>query len=98
MTMRSLALGLTLVASLGAIAGEHVLAFLLSPEGRGRMAEATTRHVGKRMAFFVESAPDSAPLLQTPILDGEFYVSGGQRSDEQLRALEGKLRGALGLF
>jgi hypothetical protein len=77
--------------------GQSVLAFLLSLEGRSRMAEATKHHVGKRMAFYVEGAPDSAPLLQAPILDGEFHVSGGKRSDDELRALEGKLRDGLGL-
>src|SRR5262252_3434838 len=67
-----------------AMQGGPVLWFLLNGEGRARLAEASTQHVGKRMALFVDGKLYSAPLVRSPIPNGELELWGGAYTDRQL--------------
>ncbi len=73
---------------------EGLVEFRLKPDARERMAHATGGHIGGRMVILLHGVIHSAPIVQSPILDGVFQVSGG-RSPAELQELAAKLDAAL---
>jgi proline iminopeptidase len=66
----------------------------LKPEGRERLARATAGHVGGRMVILLRGFVHSAPIVQMPIEDGVFHLTGGGSSAE-LAELAARLDRAL---
>ena len=73
---------------------EGIVEFELTPEGRQRLARATADHVGGRMVVLLRGVVHSSPIVQMPITEGIFYLSGGL-ADDELQDLAEKLSGAL---
>jgi beta-lactamase regulating signal transducer with metallopeptidase domain len=57
-------------------AGEPVVNFTLTPEGRKRLAEVTRRNVGKRMALIVYGKVRWAPMIRDEIAGGAGQIDG----------------------
>ena len=75
---------------------EGLIEFVLTPDGRDRMARATADHVGKPMVMWLNGFAHSAPIVQTPIRDGVFQVTRGGTPAAEWEALATKLSDALG--
>jgi preprotein translocase subunit SecD len=54
----------------------------LKPDGRDRLARATAGHVGGRMVILLHGVVHSAPIVQMPIQDGVFHLTGGGSAAE----------------
>ena len=76
--------------------GGPALSVVLTSEGRSRLAAASSRHVGKKMAMFVDGKLYSTPIVQAAITNGEFYLWGGTLTEQQLEDLAKRFRAALG--
>ena len=73
---------------------EGLVEFRLNPSARERLAQATRGHLGGRMVILLHGVIHSAPVVQSPLLDGVFLLSGG-RSPAELQELAAKLDAAL---
>jgi preprotein translocase subunit SecD len=76
--------------------GRGALVFLLTDDGRNKLAAASRAHVGQRLAMFVKGELHSAPVVKEPLANGEFELWGAVYSDDQLRDLGHTLRTGLG--
>lgn len=75
--------------------GEAIVQFETKPEGSQKFADITTRLVGKPLAIFLDEAPVSAPIVNSPITGGQGQINGGFTT-EQTRILSSLLNsGAL---
>lgn len=61
--------------------GEPVVAIEFTPEGTKKFADVTTRLVGKHLAIFLDNAPITNPVVQTPITEGSGVISGNFSRD-----------------
>jgi protein-export membrane protein SecD len=57
--------------------GEPIVAIEFNPEGRDIFAEITTNHTGEQLAILIDGIPIMAPVIQTPIIDGQATITGG---------------------
>jgi hypothetical protein len=57
---------------------EGLIEVRLKPDGRDRLARATAGHVGGRMVIFLQGVVHLAPIVQMPIQDGTFHLTGGE--------------------
>lgn len=57
--------------------GEPVVGLIFTPDGQKKFAEITQRNVGQKVGIFLDGAPITVPVVQTPILDGQAIISGG---------------------
>ncbi|UJR84695.1 SecDF P1 head subdomain-containing protein [Sandaracinus amylolyticus] len=55
--------------------GSRILVLDLDDTGRSRLAEASTLHVGRRLAIVVDGRIVAAPTILTPLTEGEAYVA-----------------------
>jgi len=67
-------------------AGKSVLRLDFNDEGRRRLADYTTTHVGGRVAFVFDGEVLAAPVILDPMTDGKAELSG-QYSPRTWRAL-----------
>lgn len=66
--------------------GQPAVSLTFSPSGGKIFGDLTKKSVGKRMAIVLEDRVDSAPVINTPILDGRAQITLGSGSREkQLR-------------
>jgi preprotein translocase subunit SecD len=56
--------------------GQPTVQLTFSQEGTELFADITQRNVGKPVGIFVDEFPISAPVVQTPITDGNAIISG----------------------
>ena len=75
-------------ASVVETAGRFEVALTLTPEGTGKMAAATSRHVGRPLAIVLDGEVVSAPTVREPI--GSKIVFGANfTADEAKRIVTG---------
>ena len=55
--------------------GSRVLVLDLDDEGRSRLHEASTTHIGRRLAVVVDGRIVAAPTILNPLTEGEAYVT-----------------------
>ncbi|AKF02906.1 SecDF P1 head subdomain-containing protein [Sandaracinus amylolyticus] len=63
------------VRLLEAADGSRILVLDLDDTGRSRLHEASTLHVGRRLAIVVDGRIVAAPIIRTPLTEGEAYVA-----------------------
>jgi hypothetical protein len=61
---------------------EGLIEVRLKPAGRDRLARATAGHVGGRMVILLQGVIHSTPIVQMPIQDGTFHLTGGGPAGE----------------
>ena len=84
-------------ARVGESDGRPTLQFQFTPEAAAVLGAHTSDHVGEVIAIVVDGIVASAPIIQSPILDGEIVIEGGAGS-EDLTWIVGVLRyGVLGI-
>ncbi len=62
--------------------GAWVIAVELTPVGKERFAEITTKFVDRRLAILIDGKVRCAPVIRTAILDGSFEISGEFTEDD----------------
>ncbi len=61
---------------------EPVVALEFNDEGRDLFAKVTQEYTGERLGIFIDGIPLLAPVINTPILDGQAIITGGFKSEE----------------
>ncbi len=56
--------------------GEPIVAIEFNEEGRGIFAKLTTENTGKSLAIVIDSQVLMAPVIQTPIINGQATITG----------------------
>jgi len=64
-------------ASVQSVSGQYVVAFSLKPEATDIFGEYTTANQGKYLAIVLDKTVVSAPVINTPITDGQGQIQGG---------------------
>lgn len=62
--------------------GEAMVNFELTTEGAKKFADVTTRLVGKPLAIFLDDIIVSAPVVNTPITQGQGSITGGFTNEQ----------------
>ncbi len=75
--------------------GQPVVGLVFTPEGKEKFSEITKRNVGKRVGIFLDRQPLTAPVVQTPIVDGRAVISGGFTTEEAKQLVVNLNAGAL---
>jgi preprotein translocase subunit SecD len=57
--------------------GEPQVSLEFKPEGGKLFGELTTKYIGRTIAIYLDNEIVSAPVVNTPILDGNAVISGG---------------------
>lgn len=70
------------------------LSIRFSESGSKRLAEVTGQHRNERLAFLIDGAVVMAPVILTPIYDGNVMISG-RYSEQEVTALANKINAAL---
>lgn len=63
-------------------------------EGRKRLAEFTSKNIGKHLAIILFGQLDSAPMLKSEISSGKVWV-GSSHSEEKAKDLAAKINAAI---
>ncbi len=66
----------------------------LTPAGKERFAEITTRFQGRRLAILINNTVRCAPVVQAAILDGSFEINGAF-TEAEVKALAADLNAAV---
>jgi len=69
--------------------GEYAVRLVLDAEGRKRIADLTTREVGKSLAMFVDGELKCSPRIAAPILSGEILIPARFSQEEAARIAAG---------
>jgi len=75
--------------------GQPVVGLVFTPEGKEKFSEITKRNIGKRVGIFLDRQLLTAPVVQTPIVDGRAVISGGFTTVEAKQLVVNLNAGAL---
>ena len=75
--------------------GNWIIAVELTPAGKERFGEITTKFVNRRLAILIDGKARCAPIVNAAILDGSFEVYGNFTEDE-VKKLVADLNAAAG--
>jgi len=75
--------------------GQPVVGLVFTPEGKEKFSQITKRNIGKRVGIFLDQQPLTAPVVQTPIVDGRAIISGGFTTPEAKQLVVNLNAGAL---
>lgn len=64
-------------ASVQSSSGQYVVAFSLKPDAKDLFGQFTTANQGKYLAIVLDKRVVSAPVINTPITDGQGQIQGG---------------------
>lgn len=64
-------------AAVQSVSGQYVVAFSLKPDATDLFGEYTTASQGKYLAIVLDKTVVSAPVINTPITDGQGQIQGG---------------------
>ncbi|MCR6671800.1 hypothetical protein [Devosia ginsengisoli] len=68
--------------------GQPTVMITLTPDGRKDFAKLTLKHLGQVIELRVAGELLTAPVVQSPILDGVIIVSGAMTQDDARRLAE----------
>ena len=86
------------IRSAGVIRGnlnEPQIAFRMDAEGAAMFGRITTENVGRQMAIILDGELYSAPVINTPIVDGSGVISGGAMTEKDAFELANVLQNPL---